>query len=152
MGGIRFGPDVAARPLIPSYVAARPSRDSLVAAHQRLTRDWWEFRGPQFDLYVSEPVLEEAAAGDSALATKRLELLANIRVLALTKGILKLAKSLVNEGPIPAKAAGDALHIAVATAYDCEYLLTWNCQHIANAEIQRAARIVAREHGFELPV
>ena len=122
---------------IPSYLAARPSRDSLIAAHQRLTRDWWESRGPAFDLYVSEPVLEEAAAGDATLARKRLELLADVRVLALTEGILKLAESLVTDGPIPPKAAGDALHIAVATSYACEYLLTWNCRHIANAEIQR---------------
>ena len=122
---------------IPSYLAARPSRDSLIAAHQRLTRDWWESRGPAFDLYVSEPVLEEAAAGDATLARKRLELPADVRVLALTEGILKLAESLVTDGPIPPKAAGDALHIAVATSYACEYLLTWNCRHIANAEIQR---------------
>jgi hypothetical protein len=94
---------------IPSYLAARPSRDLLIAAHQQITRDWWESRGPRFDLYVSEPVLEEAAAGDVILAKKRLELLADIRVLALTEGILKLAESLVARGPIPAKAAGDAL-------------------------------------------
>jgi hypothetical protein len=136
---------------IPSYLAARPSRDSLIAAHQRLTRDWWESRGPAFDLYVSEPVLEEAAAGDATLARKRLELLADVRVLALTEGILKLAESLVTDGPIPPKAAGDALHIAVATSYACEYLLTWNCRHIANAEIQRSARLVVRRQGFELP-
>jgi len=136
---------------IPSYLVARSSRDLLTAAHQQLTRDWWEFRGPAFDLYVSEPVLEEAGAGDPSLARKRLEILADIRVLALTEGILKLAESLVMEGPIPRKAAGDALHIATATAYACEYLLTWNCRHIANAEIQRAARLVVRRQGFELP-
>jgi hypothetical protein len=96
-------------------------------------------------------VLEEAAAGDAMLAKRRLEALADIRVLALTEGILKLAESLVAEGPIPPKAAGDALHIAVATVYACEYLLTWNCRHIANAEIQRAARLVVRRRGFELP-
>ena len=73
---------------IPSYLAARPSRDPLTAAHQRLTRDWWESRGPRFDLFVSEPVLEEASAGDAALARKRMELLADIRVLAPTEGIL----------------------------------------------------------------
>ena len=123
----------------------------LIAAHQQLTREWWESRGPQFDLFVSEPVLEEAVAGDAILAEKRLVLLADIRVLALTDGILKLAESLVAEGPIPPKAGGDALHIAIATAYACEYLLTWNCRHIANAEIQRAARLVVRRHGFELP-
>src|SRR6267142_1229215 len=132
---------------IPSYLVARPSRDLVIAAHQQLTRDWWESRGPAFDLYVSEPVLEEAAAGDMFMAKKRLDLLADIRVLALTTGILKLAESLVAEGPIPPKAAGDALHIAIATAYDCQYLLTWNCRHIANAEIQRAARLVVRRHG-----
>ena len=136
---------------IPSYLVARPSRDLLIAAHQQLTRDWWESRGPAFDLYVSEPVLEEAAAGDPAMAKQRLDLLADIRILVLTDGILRLAESLVAEGPIPRKAAGDALHIAIATAYACEYLLTWNCRHIANAEIQRAARLVVRRRGFELP-
>ena len=100
----------------------------LIAAHQQLTREWWESRGPQFDLFVSEPVLEEAAAGDAIVAKNRLQLLAEIRVLALTEGILKLAESLVAEGPIPPKAGGDALHIAIATAYACEYLLTWNCR------------------------
>ena len=115
---------------IPSYLVARPSRDLLIAAHQQLTRDWWELRRPAFDLYVSEPVLEEAGAGDATLAKRRLELLADIRVLALTEGILKLAENLVAEGPIPSKAVGDAFHIAIATAYACEYLLTWNCRQM----------------------
>ena len=95
-------------------------------------------------------MLDEAAAGDAVLAKKRLDLLANIPVLALTSGILKIAESLMVEGPIPRKAAGDALHIATAT-YGCEYLLTWNCRLIANAEIQRMARLVVRRQGFELP-
>jgi hypothetical protein len=56
---------------IPSYLVARPSRDLLIAAHQQITRDWWEYRGPLFDLYVSQPVLEEAAAGDAILAKRR---------------------------------------------------------------------------------
>jgi len=94
---------------IPSYLVARPSRDLPIAAHQQITRDWWEYRAPLFDLYVSQPVLEEAAAGDAILAKRRLEALADIRVLALTEGILKLAEILVAEGPIPPKAAGDAL-------------------------------------------
>jgi PIN domain len=136
---------------IPSYLVARPNGDLPIAAHQQLTRDWWESRGPAFDLYVSEPVLEEAAAGDAKLAKKRLKLLADIRILALTAGILKLAQRLIADGPIPRKAAGDALHIAIATSYACEYLLTWNCRHIANAAIQRMARLVVRRHGFELP-
>ncbi|HEV2689591.1 MAG TPA: type II toxin-antitoxin system VapC family toxin [Bryobacteraceae bacterium] len=136
---------------IPSYLVARPSRDLLIAAHQQLTHHWWASRGPTFDLYVSGAVLEEAASGDVILAKKRLELLSDIPVLALTEAALELAESLVAEGAMPRKAAGDALHIAIATSYACEYLLTWNCRHIANAEIQRMARLVVRSHGFELP-
>jgi hypothetical protein len=136
---------------IPSYLVARPSRDPLIAARQQLTRHWWESRGPLFELYVSEAVLEEAAAGDSTLARKRMDVLADIRILTLTDGILGLAEKLVKEGPIPIKAIGDALHIATATSYGCEYLLTWNCRHIANAEIQRMARLIVRKEGFELP-
>ena len=86
------------------------------------------------------------------MAGKRLELLADIPILALTREILTLAQALVTEGPIPSKAAGDALHIAAATAYGCDYLLTWNCRHIANAEIQRTARHVVRRYGFEMPI
>ena len=59
---------------------------------------------------------------------------------------------MVEGGPIPRKAAVDALHIAIATVYGCEFLLTWNCRHIANAEIRRAAALVVRRQGFELPV
>jgi hypothetical protein len=136
---------------IPSYLAARPSRDLLTAAHQQVTRVWWESRRFEFDLYVSEAVLDEAAAGDATPARKRLEILADIPVLALTDGIARIARSLVTEGAIPVKASGDALHIAFATAYACEYLLTWNCRHIANAEIQRTTRLVVRRHGLELP-
>ena len=144
-------PKVYIETTIPSYLVVRPSQDLLIAAHQQLTRDWWESRSPAFDLYVSEAVLQEAAAGDANPAKRRLELLADIRVLALTEGVVKLAESLVAEGPIPRNAAGDALHIAIATSYACEYLLTWNCRHIANAEIQRMARLVVRRPGFELP-
>jgi predicted nucleic acid-binding protein len=139
-------------PTIPSYLTSRSSRDLLIAAHQQITRDWWESRRSSFDLFVSEQVLVEAAAGDVVLAKKRLELLANIPVLGLTGGIMTVAEGLMADGPIPRKAAGDALHIAVATVYGCEYLLTWNCRHIANAEIQRVARTVVRKQGYELPI
>ncbi|MGC2110669.1 MAG: type II toxin-antitoxin system VapC family toxin [Candidatus Korobacteraceae bacterium] len=137
---------------IPSYLVARPSRDPLVAAHQQLTREWWEVRRAAFELYVSELVLEECRAGDVIFAAKRGEALVGVRVLPLTTEILDLASALIMEGVIPGKAAGDAIHIAVATAYACEYLLTWNCRHIANAEIQRALLPVVGGRGWNLPI
>ena len=71
--------------------------------------------------------------------------------MAVSSEILKLAEDLITEGPIPRKAAGDAAHIAIATVYGCEYLLTWNCRHIANAELHRAIRRVVEQYGYEVP-
>jgi len=136
---------------IPSHLAARPSRDLLVAAHQQVTRDWWEWRRSGFELYSSELVLQEIRTGDVSLAKRRLAFLADIPLLALNDEILNLAESLVTDGLIPRKAAPDAAHIATATVYGCEYLLTWNCRHIANAELQRAMAPNVKRKGYELP-
>src|SRR5580704_1414326 len=132
---------------IPSYLVGRPSRDLLVAAHQEITRDWWESRRSEFDLYMSELVIQEVRAGDALLASLRLELLRDVPRLAVNSEIQKLAGDLIAEGPVPREAA----HIATATVYGCEYLLTWNCRHIANAELQRAIRRVVEQYGYEAP-
>jgi hypothetical protein len=136
---------------IPSYLTGRPSRDLLVAAHQGITRDWWESRRSDFDMYVSELVVQEVKAGDALLANQRLEILRDIPVLAVNDEILQLAGDLITEGPIPRKGAGDAAHIAIATVYGCDYLLTWNCRHIANAELHRPIRRVVEEYGYDMP-
>jgi predicted nucleic acid-binding protein len=135
----------------PSYLAGRPSRDLLVRAHQEITLDWWESRRSRFDLYISQLVVQEVRAGDARLAMRRLEIIRGIPVLPVTGSILQLATDLIAKGPIPRAAAGDAAHIAIATVYGCEYLLTWNCRHIANAELRRAIRRVIEEHGYEAP-
>jgi hypothetical protein len=137
---------------IPSYLVGRRSRDLLVAAHQGITRDWWDSRRNQFDLYVSEFVLREARDGDAELAAQRLELLVGLPILPISSEILALAENLVADVPIARKAAVDAAHIAFATVYGCEYLLTWNCRHIANAELYRAVRRVVEQFGYEAPI
>lgn len=130
---------------IPSYLAARLSRDLVVA------RDWWESRRSDFNLYVSELVIQEIKTGDPVLADRRLGFLAGVPRLPVTPEILKLAQELISSGTIPHKAAGDAAHIAIATVYGCEYLLTWNCRHIANAELHRGIRRVVEQYGYEMP-
>src|ERR1035441_1135214 len=83
---------------IPSYLVGRPSRDLLVAAHQQITRDWWESRRADFDLYASELVLQEVRVGDAQLATRRLELLAGVPILTVSSEILELAEDLIEIG------------------------------------------------------
>jgi hypothetical protein len=100
---------------------------------------------------MSELVIQEVRAGDALLASLRLELLRDVPRLAVNSEILKLAGDLIVEGPVPREAAGEAAHIATAAVYGCEYLLTWNCRHIANAELQRAIRRVVEQYGYEAP-
>jgi hypothetical protein len=135
-----------------SYLAARLSRDLITAAHQQITQEWWDNRRSGFDLFISQLVVREASAGDEQIAKKRLELIEEIPLLELSQRTLDLAQSLVQEGPLPEKASEDALHIAVATIHGMDYLLTWNCKHIANAQMRNAVTVLCRVRGYEPPV
>ena len=124
----------------------------VTAAHQQLTHQWWADRRSAFDLYVSQLVIDEAAAGDSEMAARRLAVLDGIPLLAASEDARTLAEELVRKGPVPPKAATDAAHIALATVHGVEYLLTWNCTHIANAEMRVGIESVCRSRGFEPPI
>jgi predicted nucleic acid-binding protein len=133
-----------------SYLTARPSKTILGAAHQQITLAWWETRN-QYKLFVSESVLRECGAGDPDAARKRLAVLSDIPLLLITEQAVQIAESLVERGIIPPKAAEDALHIAIATVNGVDYLLTWNCRHIANPEIQRGIAEQLEKVGLFLP-
>jgi predicted nucleic acid-binding protein len=142
-------PKVYLETTVISYLVARPSRDIVVAAHQELTRQWWDQRRQDYHLVVSEVVLREAADGDSEAAERRSAILAGIDVLEVGPAALDLADELVRRRAVPAVAAEDALHIAIAVTNGVEYLLTWNCAHIANAAMRRAIDDVCVQQGYE---
>ncbi len=136
---------------VASYLTARPSRDLVVAAHQEITVEWWADHRPRFDLYISELVLREAGRGDESAAAKRLAELVGIEVLDLDDGARELARLFVVRKLIPEKAVEDAFHVAVATAQGMDFLLTWNCRHIANAEVIERLEAVCLELGYRMP-
>jgi predicted nucleic acid-binding protein len=119
-----------------SYLVSRPSRDIVVAAHQELTRQWWDQKRQNYYLTVSELVIREASAGDPEAADRRSRAISGIDVLEVTEEAVTLAEELVRRGAIPVTAPEDALHIAIAVTNGVEYLLTWNCSHIANAAMR----------------
>jgi hypothetical protein len=135
-----------------SYLTARSSRNVIVAAHQQITQDWWRRRRKDFDVCVSQFVLDEVAQGDAVLARQRVALVKPFRLLDATDDALRLAKALVATGVVPRKAAADAAHIAVAATHGVHFLMTWNCKHIANAEIVDRIGKVCRSQGFNCPV
>jgi len=125
-----------------SYLTSRPSRDLIVAAQKQVTHEWWQQRRSQFDLYISQLVLQESAKGEKEAASERLRVIQNFQVLELRTEALELAESFISQ---------DALHIALATIYGIDYLLTWNCKHMANAEIQKKIAKISLEQGYEIP-
>ena len=137
---------------IPSYLTARPSNDIRAMANQNATLEWWEDYRKSFDLFISEFVIAEASLGHPEAAKRRLEALAGLPELSVPENVVRLASALITEGPLPEKAEIDAFHIAVAAVNGMEYLLTWNCTHIANAALRPKIEAICRTHGFEPPI
>ena len=132
-----------------SYLTSRMSRDLIVAGHQQITQEWWANHRDKFELFVSQTVLEETAGGDQEAARQRLSVIESLPLLEITEEAVVLAKDLVQLGPLPEKATIDALHIAVAVMNRVDYLLTWNCKHIANAALRSRIERVCRARGYE---
>lgn len=122
---------------IPSYLAAFPSRDLIIAAHQQITHDWWNTARQHFELYISEPVLDEIRSGDPDAIMRRMDFVAGLPVLKLTDDVRQLVHEYDKRLGLIGRARADLPHFAFTVAYEMDYLVTWNCQHIANGEIIR---------------
>jgi predicted nucleic acid-binding protein len=145
-------PTVCIETTVISYLVARPGRDLVSAANQQLTREWWNERRSEFDLFVSQMVVREASTGNPQYSALRLAALTDIPSLDITPETLALADALLRSGAIPAKVPEDALHIAAAAYHGMDYLLTWNARHIANAQARRVVANVCLARGYELPI
>jgi len=134
------------------YIAMRASRDLRVAANQLSTREWWDVHRPNCDVFVSQFVIDECYQGDPKAADERRIYLRNIPVLDANTEVEKLAELISDVLQIPAKAQVDSFHIAVAAVHGIQFLLTWNCKHIANAQIQGKLAKISLEFGYVLPI
>jgi hypothetical protein len=142
-------PNIYIETTVPSYLAAWPSRDLVTAAHQQITHNWWRTRRQDFNLFISQSVLDEATSGDPDAAKRRFEILENLPLLEINDEVGEFAQALLEFVPLPPKAAPDALHIAVAVVNGMDYLLTWNCTHIANAALRAKIEEACRRNGYE---
>jgi len=136
---------------IVSLLVGNPSRDLITAANQQATRDWWRLRKDHFFCVTSVEVIREASQGDANEVRKRHEILRNLNLLAISSEAEALAEAFLQTGALPPGAQSDAMHLAVSTASQVDYLLTWNCRHLANAQILRRLEIEAVRKGWKLP-
>lgn len=134
-----------------SYLTGRPNRDLVTAAHQQITREWWDHRD-RFELFVSQAVLTEISRGEPEVADRRMDAIRGVVVLPVTNSASQLAERFLEEHAMPAKAAIDAIHVAVAVVNGMDYLLIWNCAHIANAVRRLQIERTTRSAGYQSPV
>lgn len=134
-----------------SYRAARQSNDLIKTARQRLTFEWWERSLERFDCYVPHVVINEIGRGDPSAAKERLQLVEGYPSLKPIPETKVLMERLL-KGAVPKKAEVDALHIALAAVHNIDYLISWNCKHIANAMIWRQVQKIVEDLGYRCPV
>ena len=134
------------------YLASRRSSDLIVAANQLLTLEWWTDHRAKFELFASQATVDESAAGDAVAARERLALLDGLPVLAVDSQTLLLADALMKHVGLPGKASVDAIHIVTAAQSKIDYLLTWNCKHIANPSFRHRIDQLLSDYGFASPV
>lgn len=145
-------PKVYLETTIPSLLTAWPNRDVIVAGQQQATRAWWDERRELYELFVSVIVMRETQRGDPTAVADRLRALEQCQVLPFPTEAEELTRALMASGLIPPNAEADAAHIATAAVHKMDFLLTWNCRHIANAAIVEKLRDVCEREGFPAPV
>jgi hypothetical protein len=134
-----------------SYLTARPSRDIISAAHQQITLNWWENQRQNYTIYASNLVVAEASQGDQSCAQARIQQLLTIPMLEINKACEQLANELIKQSSIPPKAQDDALHVAIASQHNMDFLLTWNCRHLANGNLIPKVRAIIEALGLKFP-
>lgn len=152
MSEINNKPTLYLETTIPSYYTALTSRDIIVAARQSITAEWMEKESHKYDIYTSQFVLDEAIEGDLEAAGKRLNFLASFPLIEITNEVISISEIILETRLIPEKAVGDASHIAIASAHEIEYLLTWNCKHINNATIKEILRKTFEKRNLYFPI
>ena len=116
-----------------------------------MTRDWWDNQRPLYDCVTSAETLREASAGDPLAAAERLKALAGFPLIEIGSEVEAAALSFLETGAIPETMRADAIHLAAASHAGADYLLTWNCRHLANAHVLRRLEKEAARQGWQLP-
>ena len=130
------------------YLTSWPSGDLIVAARQKITRDWWRDAPAKYELIVSDVVLREAGTGDPQAVKDRLAALNGLPILPAARAAQDLVDALLAQAAVPSTEPEDAAHIALAVVNGIEYLVTWNFKHIANATMRLKINKVCSAAGY----
>jgi predicted nucleic acid-binding protein len=135
-----------------SYLCSRPSRDLVIAANQEVTREWWDQRRGMYDLYISDYVISEIAAGDESAASRRLALVDGIPLLDANDEVIRLTEDIMRSLKLPSQLEADMEHVAIASVHGMDYVLTLNMTHIANPHWQALLEKAITDGGYNMPL
>ena len=144
-------PSVYVETTIPSYYH-ETRRAGGVPAWRESTRRWWDDHRLEYRLFTSRFVIAELEAISSEKRSKCLALLRGVKRLAEPMELETVASYYIEQKAMPSEAAGDAYHLAMATLHRMDFLLTWNCRHLANANKQRHLALLNGRLGLPMPV
>jgi hypothetical protein len=125
-------PRVYVETTIPSFYHEMRTAPETVARRE-WTRQWWDGAASRYELVTSPAVLDELAGGPPERSAERLTLVAGLPLLPVEPAIAEIVRAYIEHKVMPADPGGDALHLALASFYKCDFLVTWNCRHLANA-------------------
>ena len=135
-----------------SYLAARPSRDLLIAARQEATAEFWsKLHSSGFTGHVSTLVHQEARQGDPEQARKRTDAISSLVVLDIDQEAQALAEQILAAKAVPSEYPDDALHMAVAAVNGMDVLITWNFAHLNNPIARIKIRQIVEDNGYQCP-
>jgi len=126
--------------------------DALIAARQKITDEWWKTVLPQYEAFISPIVLDEVKRGDFKAAQLRLKTIASFAVLEVFSEVHDLADTYFSEIKIPEKARADAYHLALAAWHGLDFLISWNCKHIASGRVEMIIKEINSQRGIKTPI
>ena len=135
-----------------SYFTGRETDDAKIAADQAYTRRWMKEQSWRCNLYISQFVIDESVKGPKHDVDRRLAFMEDVESVApAPETVSVLAKRLIKEHALPEKEITDAFHIATASVAGMDFLLTWNCRHMANPHTLPKTKSIVRQAGFHCP-
>lgn len=125
-------PSVYVETTIPSFYHEVRTEPDMIARRE-WTRQWWDNQRPSYEAFTSEAVVEELESGSFPSKDGALALIKELPLLDINEAIADAVEAYISHHVMPDDPVGDALHLAIASFHKCDFLLTWNCQHLANA-------------------
>ena len=135
---------------IPSFYFEVRTEPDMVARRE-WTVDWWNGQRHHFEIVTSLAVIEELERGDYPAKSETLALMESVPVLAVEEPIPEIVEAYIARKLMPDDVTGDAFHLAMASYHQCHFLLTWNCQNLANANKFEHIRRVNTILGLFIP-